>query len=405
MRVGEFQKARRYTANVSAFTPDAVRELGGDWLDMRLAAVERFAAAPLPTPSEEIWRYSRIDRLDLDAFAPAACVTEIDAPRDAASLIVDAEPELFADETPDVFAELNRAFMSPVVIRCSRGTVVADAIVVTHHIAGDGVAVFPRLIIDAGADSEVTVVERFVAGDGTELDRSLVVPVLQVHAAQAARVKYLAINEVGINTWQIGNQQAVGERDSSTLLATVTLGGDYVRARTEARLSGKGGSTKQVALYFAGGTQMHDFRTIQDHDAPNTSSDLLFKGAVQDHAASVYTGLIKIRKHANGTTAFQTNRNLTLSEGAWAESVPNLDIETNDVKCSHASTVGPIDEDQRFYLESRGVRPEVAERLVVLGFFEEVISQLPAGPIADDLRVRVSNKLDLGSRSRQAVPA
>ena len=112
---------------VSAFTPDAVRELGGNWSDMRLAAVERFAAAPLPTPSEEIWRYSRIDRLDLDAFAPAACVTEVDAPRDAASLIVDAEPELFADETPDVFAELNRAFMSPVVIRVPAGMVVADA--------------------------------------------------------------------------------------------------------------------------------------------------------------------------------------------------------------------------------------------------------------------------------------
>jgi Fe-S cluster assembly protein SufD len=373
---------------------------------MRLAAAVRFAAAPLPTPSEEIWRYSRIDQLDLDSFTPASCVTEIDAPRDAGSLIVDAEPELFVDETPDVFAELNRAFMSPIVIRVPAGRTVADPIVVTHHIAGDGVAVFPRLVIDAGDDSEVTVVERFVAGDGAEHDRSLVVPVLQVRAAQAARVKYLAINEVGINTWQIGNQQAVGERDSTTLLATVTLGGDYVRARTEARLSGKGASTKQVALYFAGGNQMHDFRTIQDHDAPNTSSDLLFKGAVQDTAASVYTGLIKIRKHANGTVAFQTNRNLTLSEGAWAESVPNLDIETNDVKCSHASTIGPIDEDQRFYLESRGVRPEVAERLVVLGFFEEVISQLPAGTIADDLRERVSNKLDLGSAlSREAVPA
>jgi Fe-S cluster assembly protein SufD len=187
------------------------------------------------------------------------------------------------------------------------------------------------------------------------------------------------------------------------MLATVTLGGDYVRARTEARLSGEGGSTRQVALYFAGGDQMHDFRTIQDHDAPHTSSDLLFKGAVQDRAASVYTGLIKIRKHAGGSTAFQTNRNLTLSEGAWAESVPNLDIETNDVKCSHASTVGPIDEEQRFYLESRGVRPEIAERLVVLGFFDEVIAQLPAGAIADDLRERVSAKLDLGSERGAAA--
>jgi Fe-S cluster assembly protein SufD len=241
------------------------------------------------------------------------------------------------------------------------------------------------------------VVERFVAADEDGEDLTLVVPVLQVRAADAARVNYVAVNEAGGATWQIGNQQAVGLRDSTTLLATVTLGGDYVRARTEARLSGAGGSTKQVALYFAGGEQMHDFRTIQDHDAPHTSSDLLFKGAVQHHAASVYTGLIKIREHAGGTTAFQTNRNLTLSEGAWAESVPNLDIRTNVVKCSHASTVGPIDDDQRFYLESRGIRPEVAERLVVLGFFDEVIEQLPAGAAADDLRRRVAAKLDLSS--------
>jgi Fe-S cluster assembly protein SufD len=373
---------------------------------MRLAAAERFAIAPLPTPGEEIWRYSRIDQLDLDRFSPAECVTDVamGGSRDSAgALLVEDEPDLFADATPDVYAELNRAFMSPTVIRVPAGMTIAEPIIVTHSISGSGTAVFPRLVIDAGPDSEVTVVERFVAAPDTDGDEALVVPVLQVRAQQAARVKYLAVNEVGINTWQVGNQQAVGERDSTTLLATVTLGGDYVRARTEARLSGQGASTKQVALYFAGGTQMHDFRTIQDHDAPNTNSDLLFKGAVQDHAASVYTGLIKIRKHANGTTAFQTNRNLTLSEGAWAESVPNLDIETNEVKCSHASTIGPIDDEQRFYLESRGVRPEVAERLVVLGFFEEVISQLPAGAIADDLRASVANKLDLVKQPEKAL--
>jgi Fe-S cluster assembly protein SufD len=395
---------------VSAFTPDAVRAFDASWPELRLAAAERFAAATMPDPSEEIWRYSRIDQLDLDRYAPSMADTDVALPPGVDDVLVTAEPELFPDETPDVFAELNRAFMTPTVVRVPRGRVVDVPIVVTHHVRGDGRAIFPRLVIDAGPDSEVTVVERFVAADGAADDDVLVVPVLQVRADQAARVKYLAVNEAGSRTWQIGNQQAVGLRDSTTLLATVTLGGDYVRARTEARLSGQGGSTKQVALYFAGGTQMHDFRTIQDHDAPHTSSDLLFKGAVQDRAASVYTGLIKIRKHANGTEAFQTNRNLTLSEGAWAESVPNLDIETNDVKCSHASTVGPIDEEQRFYLESRGVRPDVAERLVVLGFFEEVIAQLPAGALADDLRRRVAAKLDLASdRHRQqvagAVPA
>jgi Fe-S cluster assembly protein SufD len=117
---------------------------------------------------------------------------------------------------------------------------------------------------------------------------------------------------------------------------------------------------------------------------------------VQGHSKSVYTGLIRIRENARGTVAFQTNRNLTLSEGAWAESVPNLDIQTNDVKCSHASTVGPIDEEQRFYLESRGVRPHVAERLVVLGFFNEVLEQLPAGTLTSDIRRQVSAKLHIG---------
>jgi Fe-S cluster assembly protein SufD len=206
-------------------------------------------------------------------------------------------------------------------------------------------------------------------------------------------VSYLGINLLGDQVWQLGHQQATGERDSTTLLATVALGGDYARVRTDARLVGQGGTTKQVALYYADGDQMHDFRTLQDHVSPRTYSDLLFKGAVQDRAKSVYTGLIRIGEEARGSTAYQTNRNLTLSEGAWAESVPNLDIKTNDVKCSHASTVGPIDEEQRFYLESRGIPPEVAERLVVLGFFDDVLGMLPVGSLRADLRGRVAEKL------------
>ena len=386
---------------MSAFTPDAARVFDGAWRELRTASAERFAAASLPSPDEEIWRYSRVDQLDLGRYTPAAVDSTVSGP---AELLADVEPDLFGEPTPDVFAELNRAFMTPTVVSVPAGRVVDEPIVVTHRLRGDGAALFPRLVVDAGRDAEVTVIERFVPAAGAELDAAFVAPVLQLRAEPAARVTYLALNEAGPHTWQIGNQQAVGDRDSRTTVATVTLGGDYVRARTEARLVGPGGSTRQVALYFAGGDQMHDFRTIQDHDAPHTDSDLLFKGAVQDTAASVYTGLIKIRKHAAGTAAYQTNRNLTLSEGAWAESVPNLDIETNDVKCSHASTVGPIDADQRFYLESRGIRPEVAERLVVLGFFDEVIEQLPAGSLASDLRARVSAKLDLNAL-REEVPA
>ncbi len=381
-----------------AFTPDAVRDLGGPALDDRLAAAERFAAASLPTTDEEIWRYSRIGELDLDRFQPVAVRTDVDNAPDRLVATTPAGEEIDGTDAPDVFAELNRAFAMPVVIRVPDRTVVDEPIVVTHHIGGDGHAMFPRLVLDAGTDSEVTVVERFVAADPGV---SLVVPVLRLRAGANARVRYLAVNELADTCWQIGHQLARGERDSATTLATVALGGDYARVRTEARLVGPGADTRQVALYFAGGDQMHDFRTIQDHDAPHTTSDLLFKGAVQDRARSVYTGLIRIREHARGTVAFQTNRNLTLSEGAWAESVPNLDIRTNDVKCSHASTVGPIDEEQRFYLESRGIEPSIAERLVVLGFFDEVLAQLPAPELAAALRARVSTKLHLGEPSER----
>ncbi len=375
-----------------AFTPDAARVLGDPWQQLRLDAAERVAAASLPTTDEEMWRYSRIGELDLDRYTPGDSLTEVTQSPHVYRDSVDEVSDVLGESAPDVFAEANTVHMTPWCVRVPRGVVVPEPIVVTHVVDRAGEALYPRLVIDAGPDAEVTVIERFLTTAGTTGVASLVVPMLHVRARQGARVRYLAINELDEDVWLLGHQRSVGERDSSTTLASVALGGYYARVRTEARLVGAGASTRQVALYFASGEQMHDFRTVQDHDAPHTSSDLLFKGAVTDKARSVYTGLIKIREHARGTAAYQTNRNLTLSQGAWAESVPNLDIATNDVKCSHASTVGPIDEDQLYYLESRGIPPEVAERLVVLGFFDEVIDQLPAAELASDLRGRVAAK-------------
>jgi Fe-S cluster assembly protein SufD len=380
---------------MQAFTPAAARAFGAPFPDDRAAAAERAAAATWPTTAEEIWRYSRIEELHLDRFAPAPAVTSVVEGEDWQVALddLDAAPSILDADAPDVFAALNAAFATPVVVRVPRGRRAVDPVVVTHTVSGDGVATFPRLLIDAEENSEITVVERFVSADG--VGTNLVAPVVQVRAGVAARVRYLAVNELDERCWSIGHQQALGDRDSTVMLSTVALGGHYARVRTEARVSGQGASTRQVALYFAGGEQMHDFRTIQDHDAPHTTSDLLFKGVVQDESRSVYTGLIRIRKHARGTSAFQTNRNLTLGAGAWAESVPNLEIETNDVRCSHASTVGPIDPEHRFYLESRGIPTQIAERLVVLGFFDEVLAQLPAPDLAVELRQRVSAKLDL----------
>ena len=346
------------------------------------------ATPVMPSTEEEIWRYSRIEELDLASFTAGRARTETlnaDAWRSSSSLA-----GIVMESPADVFAELNAASAETVSLVVPRGKVVDDVVEIVHHVDDDGVVAHTRLVLEVGENAEVTVIERFVSGDSV---RSVIVPVLEVRAAQAARVNYVAINELGHRTWQIGHQQAIGYRDSTVRLNTVALGGDYARMRAEARLAEQGASAQQLAVYFAGNTQMHDFRTLQIHDAPRTHSDLLFKGSVGGTARSVYTGLIRIAKNAAHSEAFQTNRNLTLGDGAWAESVPNLDIQTNEVKCSHASTVGSIDDEQRFYLESRGVPPHVAERLIVTGFFNDVFDRLPRGVDAEPLRRAVAAKL------------
>jgi Fe-S cluster assembly protein SufD len=330
-----------------------------------MSTLASYPGVTLPTTEEEIWRYSRIEELVLDKYVAGKVATTIVDQAGALNaqgrfgdcgiampIAVDAFAEISAIQSDTANADI-------LTVTVPKGKVFDAPIVITRTVDKSGVLATPRLVIDAGENSEVTVVERFVSADDID---SLVIPVVEMRAAQAARITYMAINELG-------------------------------RVRTEARLVGPNANTQQVALYFADGDQMHDFRTLQTHVAPRTHSDLLFKGAVQDTAKSVYTGLIRIEKDANGSQAYQTNRNLTLSEGAWAESVPNLEIETNDVKCSHASTVGPIDNEQRFYLESRGIRPEIAERLVVLGFFNEVLERLPKLDIVSDLQKKVADKL------------
>ncbi|MGH8999992.1 MAG: Fe-S cluster assembly protein SufD [Acidimicrobiia bacterium] len=405
---------------------DAARALGGpQWLaHRRAAAAQRFISSALPTPSEEAWRYSRIDELDLDRYRPVAggdwpetrsevaragwvlavngavVHTELDESLEAKGVelrdfATDEEaPEglgACADSSADAFVHLNDAFTpGGAYIRVPDGVVVEGTIVVEHWNAGTGVASFPRTVVVAGRDSEVSVLERFGSATGEQL----VVPVTELVVGDAARLRYLGFQDHGPQVWQLGLLRAVAGRDATVRSSAVALGGDYARLRSEALLAGTGASSEMVAVYFAHESQMLDFRTLQDHDADHTTSDLLFKGAVEDEARSVYSGLIHLRKTASRANAAQTNRNLVLSEGSAALSIPNLEIETDDVKCSHASTVGPIDTDQLYYLESRGVPPEAAERLIVFGFFEDVISRLPLATLQGRLRAAVARKFE-----------
>jgi Fe-S cluster assembly protein SufD len=295
--------------------------------------------------------------------------------------------------SPDAFVLANRAFApDPVVVSVPARSTPAPVVVV-HWVSADGAVIFPWVRVAAGDDSEVTIVE-VVAGPG----RSLVVPVTELDVGRAARVSYTQVQMLGDGAWQIGRQASRVDADAALTSAAVALGGDYARLRTDSALVGPGASSRLLALYFGTGTQMHDFRTVQDHRVPKTSSDLLYKGAVANTARSVYSGLIRVEKGASGTNAFQTNRNLVLHEGAHADSVPNLEIEDNDVRCSHASAVGPVSEDERFYLESRGVPPEVTDRLITLGFLGEVLERLPVPALAPRLAEALAAKLAVAER-------
>ena len=235
----------------------------------------------------------------------------------------------------------------------------------------------PRLVIEAGRDSQVTVIERFVSqSDGPG-----------ARAARAAGPRRPG-RPCPVPRRQRALDRRLVDRAPAGRPATATRRRCWPPSRSAAttpgcapRRASSGPAARPVRWRSTSPaasrcTTSAPSRTTPRRTPPATCCS---RAPCRTTRKSVYTGLIRIRENAKGTVAFQTNRNLTLSEGAWAESVPNLDIQTNDVKCSHASTVGPIDEEQRFYLESRGVRPEIAERLVVLGFFDEVLEQLPAG--------------------------
>lgn len=423
----------KFSPLTSKFNAGAVAALpGSDWLrQSRLASWSKFSGSELPKEAEEIWRYSRIDDLELDRYAPCPPGGDIaiDELPDELQALVDAAGQeatvvvshnggegrilrphdsvavvpggrgplgegvpapVLRGPQADIWTALNGAFVQvPWRVTVAAGAVVEGPVVVVHWLDRDGSAVFPRLEVEIGDNASAKVVEIIASAD-VEL---LSVPVAQLYLRPGARLSFGHVQLLGARAWQLGNQVSRVGRDAALRSMTVALGGDYARVRTDSVLEGPGGDSELLAAYFGSGNQMHDLRTVQHHAAPQTRSDLLFKGAVANRSHSVYSGLIRVEKGAKGTNALQTNRNLVLSEGAQADSVPTLEIEDNDVRCSHASAVGPIDESQLFYLESRGVPTHTAERLIALGFMEDVLERFPVGGMVAWLRQAVAGKL------------
>lgn len=370
----------------------------------RESAWSAFAATGLPSTSDEVWRYAPLRDLFLDDFTVASepgssqqsdfaselcdkaglvirivdgfCVSTGEALEGVDVQVVEnglslSGQSLLERYESDSFALLNAA-LSPAttVIRIGAGVHVEKPIVVVSMSSAR--SCFPRLQIIAERGSQAAVVEYFEGGAD-----ALVVPLSEYEIADNASLQLITYQRLEQSAWHIARSTGLLHRDARLHQAVLGMGAHYDRSRNDAELLATGAENELRTTFLGRGDQVHDFRTHQFHKAGRTRSTLLSKGAVADQSRSIYTGVIEIEKGAKRTDARQTNHNLLLSPHAHADSVPNLDIRENDVVCAHASSVGPLDELQRWYLESRGVSREDAERLMIQGFFYEMLAALP----------------------------
>ncbi len=258
------------------------------------------------------------------------------------------------------------------------------------YVDADGAAVFPHTLLVVGRGSEVTFVDRFVSPD---LTRVLSDAITEIVVGDGAHVRYVSAQEWGAGVTHLGVVRAHVGRDAEIRTLAIGFGADLSRVENEVVLAEPGGFSEQLGVFFGDGHQHFDHRSIQDHVAPNCTSDLLYKGALRDESRAVYSGWVHVRPGAQKTNAMQTSRNIVLSEHAKADAIPNLEIEANDVRCGHAASVGPVDEEAVFYAESRGIPHDEAERLIVSGFFQEVLDRVALDEVRESAEAAIAAEL------------
>ena len=422
------------------FTKAAVEELSAlrgeaEWLRARrLEAFDVFERMPLPdTKRQQDWRQVDLKGLDLNAYQPfqqpngaapryeaeisvggvirqqGTSVPKVELSDEARAggvvltSIAEASrsmPELVSRylftgvrSDRDKFAALHGAlFSGGTFLYVPDGVVLEKPLFGQYWSGASASAVLPHSLIVAGNGAQFQYVDEFLSADREA--SILASGSAEVFLGEGANVGYVALQRWSDKTWQFANQRFHLGRDSHLNLVDVALGGRFSRLRVEAIMEGAGSSADLRGLFFGGQEQAFDFRTLQDHVAPQTTSDLLFKGALQDLAKSVYVGVVRVESEARGSSSNQANRNLLLSEKAKATSEPILEILNNDIlRCSHGATVGPVDPEHLFYLESRGIPRPVAERMLVQGFLGEVLDRIPVPEVRDmveqDLAARI----------------
>jgi Fe-S cluster assembly protein SufD len=391
---------------------------------------ELFGKLPMPSPKEENWRYVDID-VDLEAAglpeSPGEAMPEdrrlldaLGSPAghavnvDGFTVSVDGDDDagftslaqavaangealrgVYRSGPPadlDRFSAAHHAFGGDgVYVHLPRRKVAERPYFVEFQAVSPDVVVLPRLTVLAEDGAEGSVVLQLRSPHGLA---AIAIPQIEIVTGDDARFGLTIVQEWGDATYAVTQQRMVTGRDAALVFAESGIGGRNARLHLSIDLEGQGSDARVLGLYFGDRSQTVDYRYFMNHRAPNTTSDMYLKGAVGDAARSVFTGLIRVEPEAQKTDALQTNRNLVLSEGAEAHSVPNLEILANDVRCGHGSAVGPLDDDQRHYLMSRGLERPRADRLQVKGFFEDVLARYPRAELEPPLREAVMAKYD-----------
>ncbi|HID34746.1 MAG TPA: Fe-S cluster assembly protein SufD, partial [Anaerolineae bacterium] len=255
---------------------------------------------------------------------------------------------------------------------------------------GEGVSNFHHTLLIGEENSEAVIVEDFMGSKDGMSDS-----VAEVFAQQAARLHYLRLQNLDETAWNFATQRIGAARDALYRHLQASWGGKLSKVWIDLELEEPGGHGELLGLYFPQGRQHIDHHTNQNHRVPHCTSDLLFKGALDDHARSVYQGMIRVWPGAQKTDAYQKNDNLILSDHARADSIPGLEIEADDVRCTHGATSAKVPEEYIFYLRARGIDRRTAMRMIVQGFFEEVLNRVPVPGVRNKLEAEIAHRVGI----------
>jgi len=411
------------------------------WLSvLREQGKAHFASLPAPSAKDERWRFASVGRLNIDGYAPASApsdkkLEELSARSNFVSeqagklVFVDDAPAHFEAVSEELKEQgviylpiseaikqhpklMSRYFLKEStelgsekyfglhaqhvkagsVLYVPKGVEIKEPFLNYYWTCGEKSAVFPHTLIIAEDNAKVAVVDIFFSD--TVHNEALNISVSNIHAASGAQVSRKVIQNWNEQTTSFQIDTTVADRDALVENLAINIGAKRARYENQSRIEGSGADVKMYSLTVAEEKQEFDQRTFQTHNAGNAVSDLLYKNALLDNARTIFSGLIKVAKNAQQTDAYQTNRNLLLDPSAEANALPGLEILANDVKCSHGATTGNVDAEELFYMMQRGISKREAMKLMVFGFFEEVIGKIESEELAESLRTIIHQKFD-----------